>query len=178
MKCISTIPNGKPITLPPVFAHEVAPTLPARQVTIGQFPAANPNWSRQIQLSDEYLFIKRGKACVAISVPDLINLAFTLEQGLTWTPPVILAQPQSKGCKAGETVTMLVEAGSEHDLIYQWQVSVDGKDWSNCGAESAKTNTLTVTRDAVGAAYYRCIITDNATEPGSIISEVATLTVK
>src|ERR1039458_2359985 len=172
MKCISTIPNGNPITLPPVFAHEVAPTLPARQVTIGQFPAANPNWSRQIQLSDEYLFIKRGKACVAISVPDLINLAFTLEQGLTWTPPVILAQPQSMKCKAGDAATFAVEAGSEHELIYQWQHSTDGTKWENCDRETKATLTCTP------AGFYRCIITDNATEPGSIISKVATLTVK
>ena len=114
---------------------------------------------------------------MAISIADLINLAFVLEPVLTWTPPVILEQPKSLKCKGGETVKIEIEAGSEYDLIYQWQVSLDGKDWSNCGADSAKTNILTITRDAIGTAYYRCIVTDNATEPGSIISEAATLTV-
>jgi hypothetical protein len=171
MKCISTTPNGKQITLPPVFAHEITASLPARQVSIAQFPATNPNWSRYLQLSDEYLFVKRGKAAVAISIADLINLAFVLEPGLTWTPPVILVQPQSKQCKKGDAATFTVEAGSEYDLIYQWQHSADGKSWENCDKETKSTLNCTL------AGFYRCIVTDNATEPGSIISDPATLTV-
>ena len=44
-----------PIYGVPLFPTTVTPTTPTRQITIGQFPAANPNFSRAIQLSDQYL---------------------------------------------------------------------------------------------------------------------------
>lgn len=88
-----------------LHAATVTPTLPARQITIGQFPASNPNFSRQIQISDQYVFVKRGTAAVAISLPDLVNLALTQETGLTWTPPVVLTQVAAAACAATAAAT-------------------------------------------------------------------------
>jgi hypothetical protein len=78
--------------LPTFYAATVTPSLPARQVTVGQFPTANPNWSRQIQVSDEFVFVKRGTYAVALSLADLVNIALTQEANLTWSPPAILTQ--------------------------------------------------------------------------------------
>lgn len=92
MKAISTTVSGSPISLPTFYAATVTPSLPARQVTVGQFPTANPNFSRQIQVSDEFVFVKRGTYAVAISLADLVNIALTQEVNLTWSPPAILTQ--------------------------------------------------------------------------------------
>lgn len=94
-----------PILNIPMFAATVTPTMPTRQVTVGQFPAANPNFSRAIQLSDEFLFIKRGTYAVAISTADLVNLALQEEVNLTWTPPVILTQPVNVASAATAAAT-------------------------------------------------------------------------
>ena len=96
MKAISTTVSGSPLTLPTFYAATVTPSLPARQVTIGQYPTANPNWSRIIQVSDEFIFVKRGEYAVAISLADLVNIALIKEIHLTWTPPVVLTQLTSK----------------------------------------------------------------------------------
>ena len=79
----------------PLYPATVTPTLPARQITIGQFPSNNPNFSRQIQVSDQYLFVKNGTYAVAITLADVVNIALTEEVNLTWTPPVSLVQPVS-----------------------------------------------------------------------------------
>jgi hypothetical protein len=78
-----------------LMAATVTPTQPARQVTIGNFPSNNPNFSRQVQISDQFAFVKRGTYAVAISIADIVNMALTQEPNLTWSPPVILTQPAS-----------------------------------------------------------------------------------
>ena len=94
-----------PIYGVPLFPTTVTPSLPTRLVTVGQFPAANPNFSRALQISDEYVFVKRGTAAVAFSLADMINLALTDETSLTWTPPVILTQPSNAACTATAAAT-------------------------------------------------------------------------
>ncbi len=83
-----------------LFPATVTPTLPGRQVTMAQLPAANPNWVRSVQVSDEYVFVKRGTYAVAISLADLVNIALAQEVNLTWTPPIILTQPSAATCAA------------------------------------------------------------------------------
>tara|TARA_R110000868_G_scaffold245626_7_gene502233 strand:+ start:18280 stop:19455 length:1176 start_codon:yes stop_codon:yes gene_type:complete len=78
-----------------LYPATVTPTAPARQITIGQFPSNNPNFSRQIQISDQFVFVKRGTYSVAINLADVVNIALTEEVNLTWTPPVSLVQPVS-----------------------------------------------------------------------------------
>jgi hypothetical protein len=110
-----------PILGVPLYAATVTPSMPTRNVTIGQFPANNPNFSRALQISDEYVFVKRGSYGVAISLADMINIALTEETNLTWTPPVVLTQPSSASCVHSSTAaTFTVSAGSEYDLTYSW----------------------------------------------------------
>lgn len=110
-----------PILGVPLFAATVTPSMPTRQVTVGQFPAANPNFSRAIQISDEYVFVKRGTYGVALSLGDLINMAMTTEVNLTWTPPVMLTQPDAiTTVAAAAQASIEVEAGSEYDITYAW----------------------------------------------------------
>jgi len=95
MKALSLTVSGDPIASR-LYPATVTPSLISmRQVTIHNFPASNPNFSRAIRATDEYVIIQRGAAQVAFSIPDLITLALTQETGLTWTPPVPLGQPSS-----------------------------------------------------------------------------------
>lgn len=112
-----------------LYPATVTPTLPTKQVTVGQFPAANPNWSRQIQLSDQYLFIKRGSYGVAIPLNDLVNIALTEEVNLTWTPPIILTQPSAAACVATASATQtLTNDGT--NVSDGDQVAVGGKTYT------------------------------------------------
>lgn len=81
-----------------LYASTFTPTQPTRQVSIGQFPANNPNWSRVVQASNEALYGKRGTAAVALNIADFLNLCLAQETGLTWTPPVILTAPLPATC--------------------------------------------------------------------------------
>ena len=104
-----------------LHAATVTPTLPARQVTVGQYTSANLNWSRQIQLSDEYVFVKRSTYAVAISLADIVNMALTQELNFTWTPPVILTQPVATSVAAAAQATLTTNAGSEYTVTYTWR---------------------------------------------------------
>jgi hypothetical protein len=75
------------------YATTISPTLAPQRVTVGQFPAANPNWVRGVTISNEFCFIQAQNTIVAISINDLVALGLQVAQGLTWTPPVMLLQP-------------------------------------------------------------------------------------
>ncbi len=175
-----------------LYPATVTPTQPARQVTVGQFPANNPNFSRQIQISDQYVFVKNGTYSVAISLPDLINICLTEEINLTWTPPVALAQPSNASCVHSSTAASFTfTAGSEFTMSYQWQY-YNGSSWTNITSGSAingtvysgyTATTLTATPTTTGQTgiSHRCIVTDNAGNfgltNGSVTSSSATLTI-
>lgn len=173
----ATIGECQPVNL---FPAQVVPQMPARQVSIGYTNVANPKWSRMLQVSDEYLFVKRGKVAVAIPLHEVINLAMTQEVDLTWTPPIVHTEPASVQAAAGQSVTLEFIVTSEYDVTYQWETSSDGKVWSSVpGGNAAK---LIVTPTAT--ASYRCTASDDLSEydptktNGSVTSQVATVTVK
>ena len=89
----------------PLYPAIGTPTLPARQITVGQFSALNPNWSRVIQISDQFVFVKHGNYAVCISLADIANIALCQEPNLTWSPPIILTQPASAACVATAAAT-------------------------------------------------------------------------
>ena len=162
-----------PIYGVPLFPATVTPTTPTKLVTVGQFPAYNPNFSRAIQISDQYVFVKRGTYAVAFSLTDIVNLALTGEVNLTWTPPVQLTAPSNAACVHSSTAaTFTIVAGSEYTVTYQWQYSTDGgTTWasatgtvSGCVYTNDTTATLTCTPTTTGQTgkLHRCVVTDNA----------------
>ena len=172
-----------------LFESEVTPQQPARQVTMNYTNAANPRWSRSVQISNEYLFIKRGTLAVAIPLEDIINLGMTMEVDLTWTPPIIKGQPASAAGTVGQPVDFVFTVGSEYNVTYHWEQTVDGgKTWTpvSDGAEFAGSNTakLTVTPPAAGVINLRCTATDDVSEfkegaaNGSVTSHPAKLEVE
>lgn len=86
----------------------VTPLYPTRNVTMGQYSASNPNFVRQVQVSSEYVFAKKGTYAVAIPLADIINLALTQEINLTWTPPKILTSPADTTAAAAASATAVL----------------------------------------------------------------------
>ena len=180
----------------PLYPTTVTPSIPLRQITIGQYTTANPNWVRNIQVSDQYVFVKKSTtAAVAITLADLVNIAMTTDVGLTWTPPVVTTQPSSTSCtRGGASVNIAAVTGSEYTQTYQWQYSLNNSSWTNITGNvtsSSTTVTLTnyttatLTASASGgtltAIYFRLVATDNAGSygltNGSVTTIPATLTI-
>ena len=83
----------------------------------------------------------------------------------------ITGQPTSQSVNAGQTVTFKIAATGKN-LKYQWQISTDGKNWTNSGIESGKTNAYTFTAlDSHNGRLQRCVVTD--VNGNKVISNVA-----
>jgi len=84
---------------------------------------------------------------------------------------------------SNNAATFTISAGSEYTKTYQWYESADNSSWSslsNGGIYAGVTTvtlTITPTSTSKNGYYYKCIITDNATSPGSVTSNSAILTV-
>jgi hypothetical protein len=146
---------------------EKVPMQPTRLVTVHNSAVLNPQWIRNLQLSSEFVFIKRyGSPTVGVHVDDLIALAIAIEPKLSW-PPLFKLLPQNQSIKAGETANLSIETVSElPDVTYQWQSSIDGKDWTDI--KDAVSGSLA----GIGGGFYRCVATNAAgsssTEPAHV----------
>jgi hypothetical protein len=153
-----------------VDTGEETPSQPTQQVTVGHTSPLNVKWARNIQISNEFIFVKRyGCPVVGIHVDDLVALAVAAEPGLSW-PPVFIKFPQSATVKTGESATFVVEvATGELPTTYQWQTSTDSSTWNNLDGQTSPTLVATV------AGQYRCVATNGA---GSTSTAGAILTVQ
>ena len=87
----------------------------------------------------------------------------------------ITQQPVDQQVRAGETATFHVE-GSGTNLTYQWQMSKDGENWSNCTSAGHDTDTFSfVMKASYSGRHYRCIVSDGI---DSLVSDPAELTVR
>lgn len=113
--------NGSNITF---YSTVVTPSLPAQRVTVAQYPATNPNFTRAVQLTGEYVFFKRGSTTVGIPLTDLGAMAVTEAPSLSYSPLITL-QPESTSVVAGggNTANFTTTANSESTLAYQWAVN-------------------------------------------------------
>lgn len=187
MKALSTTVSGNAVSLPTFYNANVTPNLPARTVTVGQFPALNPNWYRAIQVSDEYVFVKHGSNSVAISLSDLVNIALVADVGLTWTPPVVLADPVNSAINAGDDITISANIGSEVSINYRWLMSANGSNWSNAAnvantlafvfPAQFTTNSLDITAVTNAANNYQFKLKATDAFGGVVNTNPAVLTV-
>lgn len=171
MKGISSTVNGSAISLN-LYPATVTPSLPSRQVSVGQFPVNNPNFSRILQISDEYVFVKNGTYAVAIPLTTIVALALTQELGLTWTPPVILSQPANVATTTTVKGTITASIGSERAMTYAWKSSSDGTTFSDTIATG--TGIFIAAPSAAGTGYT---VGDVLTISGGTSSVAATVVV-
>ena len=90
--------------------------------------------------------------------------------------PVIKTQPKSVTVDPDSSATFSVSASGKN-LRYQWQFKPAGSDqWSDSGADGAKTSSITVKAKASrDGQQYRCIVSNSA---GKVVSNAAVLNVR
>lgn len=163
------------------------PTQPAQQTTITEFPATNPSWARGIQITSEYVMVKRGTGSFAIPISDLVGIAVDQVPALSY-PPFIIVQPLATSCNSAasnstNTAQFNVTANSESTLTYAWR-EYNGSAWSSNitngtshnATYTVSSNVLTIhptTNETNGFGYVSIIYNSS----GSTNSSQVTLTV-
>jgi len=147
------------------------PGAAAQQVTVGETPAGNKNWSRGHRFTSEVLMCLRASVGVAMNLLSWSKIAVAFEPTLTYAPKVN-TQPANAACVASSTVATfnVTDSSSELTATYQWQYSADGSTgWTNasgtvngCAYTNGTTATLTCTPTTTGQTgyYHRCQITN------------------
>lgn len=108
------------------------------------------------------------------------ELAFKIPALSEFTAPSkieITKQPQDVIAVPGVETSLSVEASGDEELTlsYKWQYSTDGKSWSDCEGDSAKTASYSFTMSDELAGKYRCVVSD---ETGTeVISDSASVSV-
>ena len=121
---------------------------PVQQVTIGNMVATNPRIPRHVQISPEALFVKRfGADNVAFDLNELVDVALAVDRKLG-DAPVIQIQPTPESLK--------VAVITETEPRYQWQVSDDGKSWSDVPAANFDSFT------GESGKFYQCVIVNSS----------------
>lgn len=172
---------GTTVTMVGTLGTQTFPSLLQQQVTVPDLPLLNPNWSRNVQVSNQAVFIKRyGAPSFAFLLPSLTGVAYTVIPQLTF-PPMLSTQPASLSVAHPNTAIFNVSATTEIPITsYQWQSSPDGVTWTNLtnvGVYSGVTTTslgVSPTNVGLSGTQYRCIVTSPA---GMVTSSAATLTV-
>lgn len=177
MKTITLTKTDK--SLPPIFISDDTPSIPTQQVTIAHTSRDNPRHPRNIQLSNEFIFVKRaGSPPVAMHVDDFIQLCTHVEPKLSW-PPLFKQNVVMQGSPAvieSQFETSNPELSESDNVIsYQWQQGAnDGSQWQDLSDNETfsgcKTNKLSVT-NAPGAPTktLRCLATNGAGVRSSLI---------
>lgn len=103
-------------------------------------------------------------------------IVLTPEECALRTDGDITQQPQSVSASPGDSVTFSVGASGDY-LSYCWQVCLPGsEEWTNSGAEGAKTDTIRVNATLSRSGQrYRCIVKNGNYD--EMISDEAVLTV-
>lgn len=171
MKTITLKNTGNlPQTL--YVSEETPPTQPTRQVTINHLTTDNPRWPRNIQLSNEFIFVKRaGCPTVGMHVDDFIALCTRAEPSISW-PPIfikhVIAQGSPATVEAQFNPTNPELSETDNKIAYQWQ-SGDNRTvlWNDLqdnevfsGCTTSKLSIVNKPGDS--AIVLRCIATNSA----------------
>lgn len=179
-------PGAGQVTIVGTYTAATSYTQPHQQVSVGNYPTGNANWSRFLRLTNDALFIMRnGATSVAFDAASLAQIGYTLETTLTYVPK-INTQPAAASCVHASTAATfnVTNASSELTATYQWQYSLDGSTaWTDCSGTvsgcaytNGTTATLTCTPTTVAhsGTYHRCTITNSL---GATTTSSAVLTI-
>lgn len=168
-------------------------TTPAQQVSVGEFPEANANWSRSVRVSDQGVFVYRygtGRYPAAILTSVVAQLARYISPSLSWEPRFSTQPSDATTVSGGASFSVVADTDDEiAPYAYAWyRRTTDTGSWVaitgvNTPNESAgamdysgyDTATLSITGAASGQSgyQYKCRATSVV---GYTDSEVATLT--
>lgn len=115
-------PGAGQVTIVGTYTADQDFAIQPQQITVNNYSEGNPRWSRWIRTSTEAIFVGRnGATAVALETEGLVQLAFTLEDDLTYAPR-ITTQPADDSCVASSTAAdFTVVSESESTSTKQWQ---------------------------------------------------------
>lgn len=167
---------------------DVTFTQPAQQVTVGEFPTANPDWSRALRLTDAGVFCMRyGASSAAMLTTVWSQIAVAMESGLTWVPYISTDPAAASTTQGGSNVNLSVVATSElTPLTYQWQyystswTNITGANASDIGGfEATNYTSATMTLDPGASAVttsFRCVVSDSIGQSSNSAAAIVTIT--
>ncbi len=134
------------------------------------------NWTnssvKTAKYSTKLTAAKNGRQVRCIVTDENGNSLTSEAATMKLSSPAITTQPKDYVGKVNTTASFAVTA-SGNGLTYQWQVSDDGKTWSNSSVKAAKyTTKLTAARDG---RMVRCIVTD--ANGNSVTSSAASMNI-
>lgn len=169
---------------------EQTPTMPSQQNTVTYYSTDNVNWPRNVRANNTAVAIVRtGSNSVQWLDSLLVSLSALVEPSLSWSPPVMSAQPADASVAAEGNTSFTVAVATElPSPTYAWYrrkpadtsgTAITGAAVpdDSCTYGNYNTATLTITgADAGMTGYlYYCRVTDS--EGGAVNSAEATLTV-
>ena len=161
-----------------VYVGEGTPTIPTQQKTINHVSEDNQKWPRNIQVSDEFIFLKRfGCPTVGMPVDDFVLLCTHVEPQISW-PPLFVGNKITQG----EKVSIVAEfekhnpelTEEQNAISYQWQLGDDnGIKWENISDDEVfsgcTTDTISIVNKAGDRAkVLRCVATNSAGSRGGL----------
>ena len=161
--------------IPSVSTSDELLKRPAQRTTICHVNPLHRNWARDVQITPEYVLIKRHKCpTIGVSISDLVALAVSQEPGLSW-PPVFSQMPESVNIKNGTTAILSAAiAAGELPASLKWQSSTDGKSWEDISGQTGNSMTASV------SGQYRCVATNakgiTATSPAIVTVQTSAAT--
>lgn len=161
-----TLTGGEVATIMATVSDETF-TLPARQVTVAEYPSGNPNFSRAHRISDAAFFVLRaGSNTVALLLTAMSKIAVALETSLTFAPfintqPVAASTSFAKGTitsnnttpNDGDTVTI----GNKTYTFKTTLTPTEGEVLINGSADAALLNLIrAINHTGTPDTDYKC----------------------
>ena len=91
----------------------------------------------------------------AFKIPVLSEFTAPSKINITKQPQDVIAAPDVEA-------SLSIEASGDEGLTlsYKWQYSTDGKSWSDCDGDKAKTASYSFTMSETLVGKYRCVVSD------------------
>ena len=93
------------------------------------------------------------------------------------TPAAVTTQPSNQSVTYGNDATFTAAASGDPAAAVQWQVSIDGVNFTNLSAQTSTTLTLTTPAVSQSGNKYRAVFTNTCGGTQTATSAAATLTV-
>ena len=196
---LATLATGDVVAV--LTVADSSPQMNSQQQTVTYRNTLNRNWARNVKAGSSVVsLVRSGITGVQWASSVLAKISVMLQKTLTWTPPIVVAQPAvvSVAHSGGASATFIASFGSE--IVTAAPVWAEGvtaagvTTWTTITPGSgAFTTGYTVTTDTTGLIstlvvsgltttgktgyQYRCTATDTAAAPGSVTTAAATLAV-
>ncbi len=180
-------PGAGQVTIVGTYTAATSYTQPQQQVTVGNFPSGNANWSRALRLTNEAAFVMRnGSTSVSLDATGLAQIGYTLESSLTYAPKVNTQPAAAAGVFAKATLTSNATIPTDGDTVtigsktYTFKTTLtptEGQVLINGTAAAALVNLkAAINHTGVPDTDYKCAAAHTQVSAGTITATTLLLT--